>query len=373
MLAGRPPFVEQSIPALMVGHTTQEPPSLAAVRPDCPPALLHAVERMLAKNPADRFATLEEAITAADARPLSPDDATRGTLVALAKNSSTRHLIARVRTPRSPVPLMHRSGPQGQPVAERRPRRTGLLIGGGLAAGVAVTAALALALRPGSPPVATPSIDSAVVAVADSAPPETTIAAEPDAVAPAPAPGPTPAPASRTSGPATNPAPPAAARAIPVAPPPPPSAAVDSVLSRITPQVLERAAPTPDTTARAPAPPPPPPDPAPVADPRAEIEAVVQAYARALEAGRLDMAVRLFPAMPADQRQGLEAFYRDGGSMQTRWQVLDVAVAGTTATLRIVGTNVVRTTRTGPSEQRVALRARLERGSNGWRLVALVN
>jgi hypothetical protein len=53
--------------------------------------------------------------------------------------------------------------------------------------------------------------------------------------------------------------------------------------------------------------------------------------------------------------------------------VLDVAVTGTTATLRIVGTNVVRTARTGPSEQRVALRARLERGSTGWRLVALVN
>jgi hypothetical protein len=77
--------------------------------------------------------------------------------------------------------------------------------------------------------------------------------------------------------------------------------------------------------------------------------------------------------MPADQRQGLEAFYRDGGTMETQWRLTEMAVAGTTATLRIVGTNRVRTSRTGPSEQRVSLRARLVRGAEGWRLVSLVN
>jgi hypothetical protein len=77
--------------------------------------------------------------------------------------------------------------------------------------------------------------------------------------------------------------------------------------------------------------------------------------------------------MPPDQRQGLEAFYRDGGSMRTRWQVQDIQVTGAVATLRIVGANTIQTSRSGSSEQRVALRARLERGPSGWRLVGLVN
>ena len=97
------------------------------------------------------------------------------------------------------------------------------------------------------------------------------------------------------------------------------------------------------------------------------------AYARALETGRLADAVRLFPAMPADQRQGLEAFYREGGTMDTRWSIRDLVVSGEAATLRLEGTTLVRTTRSGASEQRVNLRARLVRGSDGWRFTALVN
>jgi hypothetical protein len=77
--------------------------------------------------------------------------------------------------------------------------------------------------------------------------------------------------------------------------------------------------------------------------------------------------------MPAEQRQGLEAFYRDGGSLQPEWTVTDVVINGATATLRIQGVNRVRTARTRPTVQQVSLRARLERGAGGWRLVALVN
>ncbi|MGE3616479.1 MAG: hypothetical protein AB7L66_11455, partial [Gemmatimonadales bacterium] len=370
---------DQSMPQLIIGHTTRMPPTIPAGRPDCPAPLRAAVERMLAKNPGDRFPSMEEAVTAAEARPLSPNDATHGTMVALAKNSSTRHLIAQVRTPRSPVPLLRQSGAVAQGPPPRR-GRSGLLLGAGLAVGIVATALVAWSLRPVPPLPADAGVE---VAAADPAPPNGTgIPVNADPVAP-PAPVP-PAPAAIRPQP--GPPPPAAADPRPASVPPaavppaaaavtsPAAAAVDTSAASQSAAAPEPApvAPPPETVTR-PATPSPPPAPAPAPDPNVEVASVIQAYARALEAGRIDLATRLFPTMPADQRQGLEAFYRDGGSMQTRWQVTDIAIAGSIATLRVVGFTVVRTARTGPSEQRVALRARLERGPDGWHLISLAN
>jgi hypothetical protein len=109
------------------------------------------------------------------------------------------------------------------------------------------------------------------------------------------------------------------------------------------------------------------------ADARVEVEATIQSYARALESGELAQALRLFPAMPADLRQGLQSFYGSGSTMQPRWTVSDVALAGNTATARVRGSNAVRTARGTRSEERVDLRARLERTATGWKLTALVN
>ncbi len=54
MIAGRLPFDGNT--ALLAGqHVFQPPPSLAKLRPGTPPALVAAVERALAKSPADRF------------------------------------------------------------------------------------------------------------------------------------------------------------------------------------------------------------------------------------------------------------------------------------------------------------------------------
>lgn len=112
---------------------------------------------------------------------------------------------------------------------------------------------------------------------------------------------------------------------------------------------------------------------APIVAPEAAVTATILAYARALDDSDLSAARRLYPAMPDEQRQGLEALWNDGGTMATRWTVSDVLVTGTTATARVTGTNVVTTRRTQPTEVPVSLRARLERVGTEWRLVALVN
>jgi len=60
MLAGERPFRGDNLLALAQRIATEDPPPLVQRRPDVPPALRRAVERCLAKDPADRFASGHE-------------------------------------------------------------------------------------------------------------------------------------------------------------------------------------------------------------------------------------------------------------------------------------------------------------------------
>ena len=55
MLAGAPPFSAATAAAMLMKQLGESPPSLAARRPDVPATLVHAIERALAKKPADRW------------------------------------------------------------------------------------------------------------------------------------------------------------------------------------------------------------------------------------------------------------------------------------------------------------------------------
>src|SRR5579864_7430915 len=59
LLAGEVPFHGNNLVAMAMQHLHDPPPSLLAVRPDLPPRLVAAVERALAKNPDDRFPTMD--------------------------------------------------------------------------------------------------------------------------------------------------------------------------------------------------------------------------------------------------------------------------------------------------------------------------
>ena len=58
MLAGRPPFADGRRELIAYHHCSVEPPPLSAQRPDIPGAVIHALQRALAKAPGDRFATV---------------------------------------------------------------------------------------------------------------------------------------------------------------------------------------------------------------------------------------------------------------------------------------------------------------------------
>jgi len=64
MLAGEPPFSGDSARAIVAKHLSEPPTPLRARRPDAPAAVERALARALAKDPADRFATIAEFTTA---------------------------------------------------------------------------------------------------------------------------------------------------------------------------------------------------------------------------------------------------------------------------------------------------------------------
>ncbi len=67
LLSGHPPFPDKNAIRQMVRHATEAPLPLDQVRPETPAYLRGVIERMLAKNPADRFATPAEALEALQA------------------------------------------------------------------------------------------------------------------------------------------------------------------------------------------------------------------------------------------------------------------------------------------------------------------
>ncbi|MGH7713745.1 MAG: protein kinase domain-containing protein, partial [Gemmatimonadaceae bacterium] len=60
MLTGRPPFEGVSPMSVITKHLTEAPPKVHSLRGDVPPTLAAALEKALAKKPADRFQTAQD-------------------------------------------------------------------------------------------------------------------------------------------------------------------------------------------------------------------------------------------------------------------------------------------------------------------------
>ena len=120
MLTGHVPFDADSVMSLMWQHFHEPPPPIVDRRPDCPPELAQAIERMLAKKAPDRWPTLEEAVEAIGTPPLN--DPVRQQMKALARGGSIADAAQRA-TPVSPVPkhAMTPEPPRGKSVTPPPP------------------------------------------------------------------------------------------------------------------------------------------------------------------------------------------------------------------------------------------------------------
>ena len=89
LLTGRPPFSGSPF-VVMHAHTEKPAPSVRDLRPDCDPELDAAVQRMLAKDPVQRWPTVQHALAALGAAPLGDGDPARTALAELSMPSPFR-------------------------------------------------------------------------------------------------------------------------------------------------------------------------------------------------------------------------------------------------------------------------------------------
>jgi serine/threonine-protein kinase len=162
MLVGRLPFIAEAPHAVLFKHIYEPPPSAHAARPEVPVELSDALQRAMAKEPSDRFATMEEFASAIwPERPVHAGQ---------------------------PTPTVPGFADLARMITSRRPRGALLM---GVAAGVAV-AALALTLMLGrtdrdaapddTAAMSAPGADSAAAPAPETQPdtqPSATAAVEP--------------------------------------------------------------------------------------------------------------------------------------------------------------------------------------------------
>ena len=171
MITGKPPFGDKSPLTVMYEHCHTPIPPIDDAIADCPPELVDSVMRMLEKEPADRWPTIEDAVTAFGAASDSELQLVRSQILQLAKRDSTNALLEKFHTPASPAPWSRstpRRASRAAPTGGSRTRRLVLfglpaaviVIGGavglGLMMGRSDTPAEETARTPAAPAPATP-------------------------------------------------------------------------------------------------------------------------------------------------------------------------------------------------------------------------
>jgi len=400
MLTGRLPFQDESIMSVMYAHFNQPPRPVTELRPDCPPNLGAAVMRMLEKDPARRWPSMDDVVAVCGRPSLRHDDPIRREMITLAHGGGQH---ASVKTPTSPIALSR--------VRTRPPVRRRRWIWPGIAA---TTALLALGLwwaSPWSPRARQAGLPS--VAVSDSAP---AAAARPE---PRPtAPHRVPVTAGRSVAAQRDDSLIASLRASALraeeraalagAAPADLSgghaafASADSLASarRVSEAMMQfataaslwadaergaRSRGARDTEPRRvaespPAAPPPapqpvaPPPPAPpvAVDPRPDIQKVIGDYAAALESRDIEQVRHAYPGLTAAQQGSWQSFFERVRNLKATLSITNLNVAGTSGDATVSGVYEYDNASTGRAERRPAtFRATLALDANGWRISAI--
>lgn len=120
-LVGTPPFAGSNTAALLVKHLTETPRPIREVRPDVPDDLVAIINRLLQKNPADRFQDAASLVTALDFPDRLPKIESPPPRAALPPAPSPLPMST---GDFSKVKLRDRTDPEGLQLRVRRFRRT---------------------------------------------------------------------------------------------------------------------------------------------------------------------------------------------------------------------------------------------------------
>src|SRR5438552_13606055 len=105
MLTGKVPFRGESIMSVMYAHFNEPARPVTELRPDCPPNLAAAVMRMLEKDPARRWPSMDDLVAVCGRPSLRQDDPIRSEVVTLARAGAGDRVLAQIKTPTSPIAL----------------------------------------------------------------------------------------------------------------------------------------------------------------------------------------------------------------------------------------------------------------------------
>ena len=375
LLAGRRPFVGDTLQSLMYSILNRAPESLEAIVPKLPPGLHDVVMRALQKEPSQRYHS-----AMAMANDLS---AIRDSLDPEGKRTSLS-LRAAIDTA---LAQEHRSQ-----AMRRRGRQVAIF-----AAGVVLTAALFtgawLLLTRRSPTVSPSATGAQTPSVLPSVTHDTAAPAQPPGMVAASAPAsPSRGAPVRASGSAAAAAPPSVVRRAEKTPATPVAAnettrkGADSSASLVAaPPVPRVASSQPPSTDRASAVtqssavvPPATAAPAPTvaaAPPREnvseQVAAVIAAYARALETLDLNELRRVYPSMSAQQRNAFGDFFRSIRTLKATLAVAGLQVDGGAAEAQVTGSFDYVTTNGSPQQRDVRFVATLRRDKGTWGLAAV--
>ncbi len=426
MLTGRLPFLGESTMAVMYAHFNERPRPVAELRPDCPPNLSAGVMRMLEKDPARRWPSMDDIVAVCGRPSLRHDDPVRGEMITLAKAGAGSALMAELKTPTSPLVLSKPQTHGARVALPHAPAGSRLWWGLGGLGGVAIAAALWW-LAPWrawlTPSVSAPPPSRDTVHVSQAPPPAVPTDTTSRRGAPVPAPTHVARPPSRARVPARSPAagaesaahPPVALRedsvvrslraralnamnrAIDAGATPAELARADTVFkgaellsaqSRLPEAMVQlataaslwaeverqsRARAARDTQARRAAEPltAPAATPAPV-DPRPDIQKVIDDYARALESRDVGQVRRAYPGLTSPQQQSWQDFFQSVRNLKAGLTVTAVRLSGLTAETVVSGVYEYDNATTGRAERRpVTFRAILLVDSSGWRLTTI--
>src|SRR5256885_1537453 len=426
MLTGKPLFEGDSIMSVMYAHFNRRPRPVSALRPECPANLDAAVMRMLEKDPRARWPGMEDVVAVCGRPSLRQDDPVRSQMVTLARAGSGAQLLARMRTPTSPIPLAKPRTRATATTAAEAVRRSWLWWGlgaAGIAAALWFTAPWRRSAAP--PPAAADSVavSGRNVAAADTGPlrpaaqtaktvaPARRSPARPPARVPGESPGvrpPLAAAADSTTRAAARPedtllgsmratALAAMRRALDAGAPPAEIAKGDTVVraaESLAPRGLsaeamvqfasaaslwteaERASRARAARDVARQPPPEPPAPAPVthppADPRVEIKALIADYARALESRDVNEVRRVYPGLTSPEQETLRQFFASVPELKAGLTINRLVIAGASADVLVNGVYEYVDAKTGRSRRdTTTFRATVVQDSTGWHLTSI--
>ena len=106
-------------------------------------------------------------------------------------------------------------------------------------------------------------------------------------------------------------------------------------------------------------------------DPAVEINALVAAYGRAIEARDLPALRRLYPEMSSAQQQGFRDFFSFTRTLKASLTVSGLQVDGSSAEAQLSGLYEYVTNAGRDQRQPVSFQATLRQGSDGWKFVSI--